>query len=666
MDRRAESWRALARIASLAAIAACLLAPCAATARNLLVFIADGLRPASVNALDAPTLTALRQRGVYFSNSHAIFPTVTMVNAAAIATGQWPGDTGVFGNTPWIGYGSFNGGNFGHTMGSPAPLIENDQVLADLADHLGGNPLGHRSFLAAARQAGFATAAIGKLGPTAMQDVGQLMPAEGRFPLPDTIIIDDATGSDGVPLSPAVAAALKAAMLPATSAARVQPAGDQRVAGTHNPNWGQQAWLVDAATRAVLPLLHARRQPFVLVYWSRDPDGTQHNQGDSLLQLSPGINGATSRLAVRNADHNLQLLLDWLASEPGVAADTDVIVTSDHGFATITKRAVNPAFESSNSPSARVLYDDVPAGQLPPGFLALDLARLLDEPLYDMDHVVRDGRGNPVFFHVTPGSQHPSQGNAMIGGDGRVDGPMTAHVLVTANGGSDSIYLPQDDPALAARLVQYLANCDYVGALFVSDRYDPLPGALPFSAARLSGNGRLPSPAIIVSFKSFALPIAQAGGIADPLLRTVQITDTPLQQGQGNHGGFGRETTFNFMAAAGPDFRGGWVDPWPASNADLAPTIARVLGLDLGGGSGGEQSGRVLTEALNTAAGTPPNPNPLQYCQQWSAASPDGRRTILDYQLYGAHRYADQASFRRPSPADRDGCAAKRTTRAGL
>jgi hypothetical protein len=39
-----------------------------------------------------------------------------------------------------------------------------------------------------------------------------------------------------------------------------------------------------------------RRKLFVVVFWSRDPDGTQHNQGDSLSQLSPGINGPTSKL----------------------------------------------------------------------------------------------------------------------------------------------------------------------------------------------------------------------------------------------------------------------------------------------------------------------------------------------------------------------------------
>ncbi len=30
-------------------------------------------------------------------------------------------------------------------------------------------------------------------------------------------------------------------------------------------------------------MFKARNKPFVLVFWSRDPDGTQHNQGDSLL-----------------------------------------------------------------------------------------------------------------------------------------------------------------------------------------------------------------------------------------------------------------------------------------------------------------------------------------------------------------------------------------------
>ena len=42
-----------------------------------------------------------------------------------------------------------------------------------------------------------------------------------------------------------------------------------------------------------------------MVFWSRDPDGSQHNQGDSLLKLTPGINGPTSMAAIRNADDDL-------------------------------------------------------------------------------------------------------------------------------------------------------------------------------------------------------------------------------------------------------------------------------------------------------------------------------------------------------------------------
>ena len=33
------------------------------------------------------------------------------------------------------------------------------------------------------------------------------------------------------------------------------------------------------------------------------------------------------------------------------------------------------------------------------------------------------------------------------------------------------------------------------------------------------------------------------------------------------------------MAAIGPDFKTGFADPAPVSNADIAPTLAHILGL---------------------------------------------------------------------------------------
>src|SRR5262249_39062387 len=148
-----------------------------------------------------------------------------------------------------------------------------------------------------------------------------------------------------LPLSPAIQAALQAAGLPLAPPPRTQPAGNSVTPGTREANVGQQRYFVDAITRAILPELRKAGdrdgRGFILVYWSRDPDGTQHNQGDSLGALVPGINGPTSLAAIRNADNNLKQILDYLASDPALAAGTDVLVTADHGFSTISKRDVD-------------------------------------------------------------------------------------------------------------------------------------------------------------------------------------------------------------------------------------------------------------------------------------------------------------------------------------
>ena len=96
-------------------------------ARNIIVFVADGLRPGAINATDTPTMFGIKQTGVNFANSHSLFPTFTMPNASAIATGHYLGDTGDFSNTVYTGYPVLN------ANGSVTPFIENDPVLADTA-----------------------------------------------------------------------------------------------------------------------------------------------------------------------------------------------------------------------------------------------------------------------------------------------------------------------------------------------------------------------------------------------------------------------------------------------------------------------------------------------------------------------------------------------------
>jgi hypothetical protein len=83
---------------------------------------------------------------------------------------------------------------------------------------------------------------------------------------------------------------LKAAGLAAATPPRGAnaSAGNATTPGTRVSNVVQQDFLASVATRAVLPLFAARNKPFILVFWSCDPDGTQHIQGDSFLTLAPG------------------------------------------------------------------------------------------------------------------------------------------------------------------------------------------------------------------------------------------------------------------------------------------------------------------------------------------------------------------------------------------
>ena len=135
--------------------------------RNVIIVVMDGLRSEAVNPADAPTMTALRTRGVHFVNSHAVFPTFTTPNAAAIATGHFPGDTGDFGNFLFTGFPIFDGRPASFTGKSPGtltPFIEDDQVLGDIDAHFpGASFLGEEALLALGRKHGFHTAAVGKI-----------------------------------------------------------------------------------------------------------------------------------------------------------------------------------------------------------------------------------------------------------------------------------------------------------------------------------------------------------------------------------------------------------------------------------------------------------------------------------------------------------------------
>jgi hypothetical protein len=566
---------------------------------NVVLFVADGLRGPVVNDQTAPTLAGLARQGVWLRNGHSLFPTFTTANASAIATGHYFGDTGDFSNTIDAGFPVPGAG------GSITPFLENDAVLGDVDEHFAGDYLNEATILKLARERGFGTAAIGKLGPTLIFD------HTDRTGSP-TVVVDDSTGTDkGIPLAPEVIDRLKAAGLPTAAPSRGEngKAGNATTPGTKTANIVQQDWMAAVATRAVLPMLAEKGQPFVMVFWSRDPDGTQHNQGDSFLRLTPGINGPTSLAGIRNADDDLARIRAALG-ELGLAATTDIVVTADHGFSTISK-------ESATSPAAKASYEDVPAGLLPPGFVALDLAQALGLPLIDPDS---------GYAPVERGA-HPRNGNGLLGGD--KDHPK---LVVAANGGSDLVYLPDGDKDLAGRTIEALLAQDYVSGLFVDEKLGRFPGTLPLGEIALQGSAVTPMPAIAVNFRTFDTVCGE------PPRCGVEVADTGLQQGQGMHGSFSRADTWNFMAAIGPDFKQGFVDPAPTSNADVGRTVAHVLGLQPQ--DKGKLVGRVVAEAM-------PDGAMPEFTSQVIVSEPaaNGLMTVLNEQRVGETRYFDAAGF---------------------
>jgi hypothetical protein len=92
------------------------------------------------------------------------------------------------------------------------------------------------------------------------------------------------------------------------------------------------------------------------------------------------------------------------------------------------------------------------------------------------------------------------------------------------------------------------------------------------------------------------------------------------------------------MAMQGPDFKAHYVDPAPASNADVGRTIAHLLNLDVS--RKGKLVGRVLSEAL-------PNGALPEVASRVVISEPaaNGLATVVNMQTVGDTRYFDAGGF---------------------
>jgi arylsulfatase A-like enzyme len=596
------------RFVPIAAVLTFLLAAAlpaqAAGQRNVVIFVADGLRYSSVTPETAPTMARIRREGVDFANSHAAYPTLTTANASVIATGHYLGDTGNYANTLYLE------APIQCRPGQSAKIIfiEDDCVLRKMKEQLGSGYLGQTTILQAARAAGYNTVLVGKRGPLAIQFLAALDSKNEDVNGPVGVFIDESTNHpanhDG--------SLTMSTMLGGQFATDVAKAtGIDAPPETTAPNLTQQAYLLSATTQVIIPGLKKADKPFVMLYWSRDPDATQHNSRESSGTLNPGINSFDGRAAIRNADDNLRSILEAL-KKWGLAGNTDVFVIADHGFSTIARGI--PARDGSVEQT------------LSSGFLAVDVAKWLgNQNLYDPDKA-----NAPID---TAAGKRPAYGSALIG-----PSPDAPIAMVAANGATDFIYVPAgpDARATTKRIYDGLIEQPYVGALFVNDDFlkagDPkdFAGSLPMSEINLVGSAGAPRPAIVIGFRTFAIKGCKLG----EQMCAAEIVDTSAPVGQGMHGSFSRADTRNFMAAIGPSFKRRFVDRAPIGNVDVAPTVARILGIKLTGP--GTLKGRVIGEAL--AGGKMPK---VARRTVVSARAANGVVTVLRVQQVGTTRYFD-------------------------
>jgi arylsulfatase A-like enzyme len=260
--------------------------------RLVIVFVVDGLRPDSITAEDTPTLFRLRAEGVDFADGHAVFPTVTRVNAAALVTGMQPGTNGILGNQMYV------------------PAVEPARAFG--TDD-------HRSLLALDR----ATGGRLVLGRT----LAERLHARGL----DLAAVSSGSTGSAVLTNPRAAAGIgvlvngyldpgkTVAWPPATGAAILARFGPAPAKGGGTDSYDASVtWTQRVLREHVL----AEIRPAVVINWLTEPDHTQHHLG---------VGSPAARRALRHGDEEIAGVLATVDAL-GLTAATSLFIVSDHGF----------------------------------------------------------------------------------------------------------------------------------------------------------------------------------------------------------------------------------------------------------------------------------------------------------------------------------------------
>ncbi|HEX3896060.1 MAG TPA: alkaline phosphatase family protein [Rudaea sp.] len=615
-------------IAAFISLAACAHSPqTAATdesghhARRVILFVWDGMRPDSITEADTPNLAALKHAGAFFSDNHSSYPTFTMMNAAAFATGSFSGKSGFYGNSLWRP-GAPARSSSGESVNMNNPVFTEDYgILRQLDRNQDEHLLLVQTLLQTAQKAGLITAAIGKSGPAFMQDYktgGMVIDEKAVFPLSFAKELQAAK----IPLPENAPFAYRNGELK-LAADNGDPTFnlplvhlDDRVtpnpADDHGaPPTKANQYLMSVFLDYILPKKH----PDVSVVWLRNPDSTEHPYG---------VGSPNYHLALKAQDELFGKLQARLA-ELGMDKDTDLIVVSDHGHSNVSgpldlfplRKVENGKMgEVDNARGFSVSGDIRLADELSmAGIHAYDGAGCGYDPV--MSGILADGtqlHPDKTDGHCERASTYTTPGYELL----HPFLPREAFVVV-ANGGSDYLYQPEHDPDRILRAVRFLQSHEEFGAIFVDERYGAIPGTLPLSLVRLeNAEGRNPDIVVGYTFDEHAVIQGMPG---------IEFEGVSNFISHGMHGSFSPIDVHNTLIGSGPDFTTNFVDQLPSGNVDVAPTIAHILGLTMP-----QADGRPLLEAVrgskdSSCSATPQTIRPEQPATGLTIQSPVGANT---------------------------------------
>jgi hypothetical protein len=342
----------------------------------------------------------------------------------------------------------------------------------------------------------------------------------------------------------------------------------------------------------------------LVVLWQRNPDYSQHFGG---MGTAPAIN------SLHHDDANLARVREAI-DKLGIAKNTDLMVVSDHGFATIRMIVSLGDLLVQDGIKRSAASDDIVVAAnggndlvyLSRTAFASDEARRVM-----LERIVNFAEAQewcgPIFSRGHPPGAHPGNQGALLG-------------AISGTFSQDAIGI-HDSPRAPDLVVSFRELADMNNARLTG------PDKPAFA---LIGHGQQ-------AVTNHSLPLERP---IEGVIYADAVADHKFTTGMGMHGAAGRRELHNFCAAIGPNFRRRFVDNDPTDNQDVPATIREILHQKPVAGA----DGRVIDEALVSRA-RPAGPAPASFKATTYLVTPGAETAMtLSYIRFGGRDYLDDSS----------------------